>query len=149
MRRDLVPDDTAKALVSQHAPMGHAEFTDNDRGFRIVDERGRTTAAAVFSDYRPYRASIEFSGIALCSHALSTQIVLQLGGYAFGQLRINRVFARTSEKNARAIKLLKHLGFTPEGTSADFYGVGLNARNYRMLKREWDERYSILMKEAA
>lgn len=149
MRLELVPDDTAKALVSRMAPMGFAEFTDHDRGFRIVNGSGRTTAAAVFSDYRPHLASIEFSGIALCSHALSTRIVLQLGGYAFGQLRINRVFARTSEKNARAIKLLKHLGFTPEGTSADFYGVGLNARNYRMLKREWDERYPTLVKEAA
>ena len=149
MRLELVPDDTAKAIVTAHAPMGHAEFTKNDRGLRIVTESGATAAAIVFSDYRPHFGTVELSFVALHSCALSTQIVADLAAYAFGQLTCNRVCARTSSKNARARKLLRHIGFTPEGTSADFYGVGLHAETYRMLKREWEKLHGEPLKVAA
>ncbi len=147
MRLTVVPDPAAKALVSAGAPMGHAEFAEHDLGLAVLTESGVMTAAIVFSDYRPHFGTIELSAVALHFCPLSTGIVLQLGEWVFRQLGCTRVFARTSEKNARAIKLLKRIGFTPEGTSADFYGVGLNARNYRMLKREWDVKYG--MREAA
>lgn len=144
----LVPDDTCRGLVARCAPMGHAEFCDKDRGFRVVTERGRTAAAIVFSDYRPHFASVELSAIGLECCASSPQIVVQLGWYVFGQLRINRVWARTSTKNDRAQRLLKHIGFTREATHADFYGRGLHAEVWRMLRREWERKYGA-MREAA
>lgn len=152
MTFDVVADDRCKALVARCAPLGDSGFTDNDRGIRI-SSGGKTAAALVFSDYRPARGSIELSaiwrpGFPLQFDLLSTEIVSQIGEYAFRQLRLNRVFARTSHKNARAIHLLERIGFTPEGTSADFYGMGHSARNYRMLKREWEAKYGLL-KEAA
>lgn len=153
MRLELVPDDDAKAVVAARAPMGHSGFTENDRGIRIVTEDGRTAAAVVFSDYRPHWGSIEFSAIwrpdfTLDLEPLSTGIVAQIGDYAFRQLRLTRVWARTSHKNARAKALLNHIGFTREATHADFYGVGLHAETHRMLRREWERRYGTL-KEAA
>ncbi len=127
--------------------MGFAQFAEHDLGLAVRTESGHTAAAIVFSDYRPHFGTIELSAVALHFCPLSTGIVLQLGEWAFQQLRVNRVFARTSEKNARAIRLLKRIGFTLEGTSMDFYGVGRSARNYRMLKREWDVKYGL--REAA
>lgn len=149
MSLQIVPDDTAKALVARCAPMGHSGFTDNDRGLRIVTSSGRTAAALVFSDYRPHWGTIEFSAIwrsefPLQFAPLSTEIVSRIGEYAFRQLLVHRVWARTSSKNARAIALLRHIGFTPEGTSASFYGMGRNAENFRMLKPEWEKKYAML-----
>lgn len=148
MRFDVVDDDRCKALVARCAPMGFSGFSDNDRGMRLLID-GRTAAALVFSDYRPHWGTIEFSAIwrpdfPLQFTALGTQIVAIVGRYAFEQLSLNRVWARTSSKNARARALLKHIGFTPEGTHADFYGVGLHAETHRMLKREWEKKYAML-----
>lgn len=149
MTLTVVDDDRCKALVARCAPMGHSGFTANDHGLRIVTETGRTAAALVFSDYRPHWGTIEFSAIwrgdsAVESELLSTHIVRLIGAYAYEQLRIYRVWARTSSKNARAIALLRHIGFTPEGTSASFYGVGRHAETFRMLKPEWEKKYAML-----
>ncbi len=143
MRLHLVPDDTCKAIVSRFAPMGHAEFGDNDRGLAVRTEGGHLVLAIVFSDYRPHFGTIELSAVALKSHALSSPVIAQLAGYCWGQLRVNRVWARTSFKNARAKALLKHIGFTREATHADFYGAGLHAETWRMLKREWDALHEL------
>ncbi len=143
MRLHLVPDDTCKAIVSRFAPMGFAEFGENDRGLAVRTEGGHLAFAIVFSDYRPHFGTVELSAVSLKSYALSTPIVAQLAGYAYGQLRCHRVWARTSYKNARAKALLKHVGFTREATHADFYGIGLHAETWRMLKREWDERHAL------
>lgn len=139
MKFDLVRDDAVVLpYMAEHAPMGNAEFKDGDSGWAIMRGDGVVTALVAFSGWQPQFSSIEFSGIALKSYALSTEIVLRLGDYVFRQLKCNRVWARTSSKNARARKLLRHIGFTPEGTSADFYGVGLHAENFRLLRKDWD-----------
>ncbi len=150
MKFDLIrSDNDVLAFMVANAPMGCAEFKDGDSGWKVVRGDGVVTAVAAFSGWQPAFSSVEFSGIALRSHAVSIRIVLQLGRYAYEQLRVNRIWARTSAKNARAIKLLENIGFTPEGTSADFYGVGHGARNYRMLRREWDLLHPALQAKVA
>lgn len=140
-------DRQVRDFVTAHAPEGCCLFTDGDRGFAVVREDGRLVAGVVFSGWQPAFSSVELSAVALSSHALSPGIVRQLGDYAFRQLLANRVWARTSIKNHRATKLLRHVGFTAEGINADFYGPGKHAGMYRMLRREWEQRYGL--KEAA
>lgn len=149
MRRELVRDDSCLALIASRAPMGYAEFKEGDSGWRIVRSDGVTTAAAAFSGWQPHFGTVEFSGIALHSQALSTRIVVQLGAYAYGQLCCSRVWARTLVKNHRAINLLRHIGFTAEGTHADFYGVGMHAQTFRLLRREWDAKYGRPLEQIA
>ncbi len=136
-------DRVVREFVASRAPMGHAEFTDGDKGFAIVNSQNQMVAGIVFSDWRPHFGTLEISAVALNSFCISPQIVVALGDYAFGKLSANRVWARTASKNHRAAKLLKHIGFTSEGTAADFYGVNRHAETFRMLKREWTDRYSL------
>lgn len=140
-------DRTVRDFVACRAPFGHAQFTDGDKGFAIVNGHGRMVAGVVFSDWKPDFGSLEMSAVALNSCFISPQIVAALGDYAFGKLSANRVWSRTASKNHRATRLLKNLGFTSEGTAADFYGVGRHAETFRMLKREWTDLTS--QKEAA
>ncbi len=144
MRFELIrSDNDVLAFMVANAPMGCAEFKDGDSGWKVVRGDGVVTAVAAFSGWQPAFSSVEFSGIALRSHAVSIRIVLQLGRYAYEQLRVNRIWARTSTKNKRAKDLLEHIGFTREGTFVDFYGLGENAANYRLLRREWDEIHAL------
>ncbi len=129
-------------FVSAHAPFPHCEFKEGDKGFAVV-RGGRMVAGAVFSDWKPSFATVELSAVAVSSFALSPQIVFALGQYAFEKLSANRVWARTSIKNIRAVRLLKHVGAVQEGIEADFYGPGEHAGMYRMLKREWAERHQL------
>ena len=126
--------------VAASAPFGYADFRPGDRGFAIVSG-DRLIAGVVFSLWQPAFSSVEFSGAAVSSYIASPGIVAALGHYAYRQLQANRVWARTATRNTRAIRILRHLGFTPEGTHVDFYGPGLHAGTYRMLKREWDRKY--------
>ena len=128
-------------FVAAHAPFDHCEFKEGDRGFAVV-RAGKMVAGAVFSDWKPSFASVQLSIVAVSSLALSPQIVLALGRYPFETLLANRVWARTSIKNIRAIRLLKHVGATQEGIEADYYGPGEHAGMYRMLKRDWDDKYA-------
>lgn len=142
-------DKIVRDFVASRAPMGHAEFTDGDKGFAIVNGRGELVAGIVFSEWRPHFGTLELSAVALNSACLSPGIVSALGDYAFRKLNANRVWARTSSKNYRATRLLSNLGFTPEGTAVHFYGVNRNAVTFRMLKHEWIAKYGPLQSEAA
>lgn len=128
-------------FVAAHAPYAHCEFTARDRGFAVVDGDSRMLAGVVFSGWRPAFASVELSGAAAHTLALSPQIVQALGQYAFGKLGCFRVWARSSVKNHRARRLLKHIGFTAEGVEHSFYGPGLHAEMHRMLRPEWESKY--------
>ncbi len=149
MMLSLLRDDaTVLPFMEANAPMGAAKFVvGQDSGWAVMRSDGVAAALIVLSDWKPCFASIEFSMIALKSHALSQNVVRQLGEYVFGHLGCNRVTARTSSRNWRARRILEHQGFRREGTFVDFYGPGSNADNYRLLKREWDEMHA--QKEAA
>lgn len=142
-------DRPVREFVASRAPMGHTFFSDGDKGFAIVNARNQMVAGIVFSDWRPAFFTVELSAVALNSFCLSPGIVSALGDYAFRKLNANRVWARTSSKNHRATRLLSNLGFTPEGTAADFYGVARHAVTFRMLKHEWIAKYGPLQKAAA
>lgn len=151
MRLELVEglDRIVRDFVSSRAPMGHAVFTDHDKGFAIVRADRKMVAGIVLSNWQPGFQSLELSVVAVNSCFVSPQIVTAIGEFVFGKLSVNRLTARTSSKNHRALKALKNLGFVPEGTSAHYYGVGKNAENFRMLKHEWVAKYGPLHREAA
>jgi RimJ/RimL family protein N-acetyltransferase len=128
-------------FVASRAPFDHCDFREGDKGFAVVRD-GKMVAGVVFSGWKPAFASVELSIVAVSYFALSPQIVAALGGYAFEKLLANRVWARTSIKNHRAVRLLEHVGAIREGIEADYYGPGEHAGMYRMLKREWIEKYA-------
>lgn len=143
-------DRQVRDFVAARSIMGECRFTDGDRGFAVVDGNNRLAAGVVFSNWVPSYRSIELSGAAVHNYALSPQIVQALGQYAFGQLECWRVWARTSVKNDRARRLLKHIGFCAEAVHHSFYGPGRHAETFRMLRPDWDKKYGPLeAREAA
>lgn len=142
-------DRQVRDFVTAHAPFAHCEFQEGDRGFAIVDGGNRLVGGVVFSEWKPSFASVEVSAVMVHSFSLSPQIVMRLGHYAFGQLECWRLWARTSVKNHRARKLLRHIGFTAEGVENSFYGPGRHAEMHRMLRPDWENIYGPVEAKAA
>lgn len=142
MKRDLLVGHDAEVatFVAALAPLERPVFAPGYSAIGVLDDRCRLIFGVVFSDYMPHWGTCQLSAAGISSFALSTGIVAALQGYAFRQLACTRVWARTSVKNRRAARLLKHIGFKPEGAAADYYGPGHAAENWRMLKREWLQR---------
>jgi len=130
-------DAEVAQFVAELAPMERPVWPEGYRAFGVLDERNRLIFGAVFSEWKPEFGTIQLSAAGISSYLLSPDIVAALEGYAYRQLQANRVWSRTSIRNRKAIRLLKHIGFRPEGASADYFGPGHAAETYRMLRKEW------------
>jgi RimJ/RimL family protein N-acetyltransferase len=70
----------------------------------------------------------------------ATEAVRAVVQYAFGQLAMHRVFARTDARNLRAQRLLERVGFRREGEFRDsvwFKGAWATDLLYAQLESEW------------
>jgi RimJ/RimL family protein N-acetyltransferase len=111
---------------------------------------GKLAAGVVFSDWHPDSRRIELSGAVDDPRVLSPRILRALGAYAFGQLGVHRIWAKTSKDNRRALRWLEGIGFIREGTMAGFYGPERSAVILRVLEPEWRRKWgAIALKEAA
>jgi len=69
------------------------------------------------------------------------EAVTALLGYAFGELRLNRVEATVDPMNVRSVRLLDRLGFALEGCVREKYlykGGVHDELVYGLLKRDWE-----------
>ncbi len=139
-------------FVAQRSPIELKEVADfgNFVGIGILRSDGVLAAGIVLSDWQPACRRIELSGAVDDPRAISTQIIISLGDYVFGQLAVYRLSAKTSKDNRRALKLLEQLGFIREGTMAGFYGPDQHAIMLRVLEPEWRKKWGrVPLKEAA
>lgn len=134
-------DAAVAAFVADLAPIERPVWREPYWAFGVIRDDGALVGGVVFSEWRPAFGTIEMSAAGVSSLLFSPQIVSALGEHVYGKLVANRVWARTASSNQRAIKLLKHIGFTPEGVSADWYGPSQHAVTYRMLRRDWIRLY--------
>jgi hypothetical protein len=80
---------------------------------------GRTLCiGVVFNDYNKSNVEISLYG----PGALTRGNISAIYQYAFNQLGVNRVTAKTRRTNKRMQKLLPKFGFKYEGTSARYFG---------------------------
>lgn len=75
-------------------------------------------AAAVFNDYNKTNVEITVYG----PGCLTRETIGYLFDYAFRQLGVMRITARTRRGNADMRKLLPRLGFSYEGTAKRYFG---------------------------
>lgn len=138
-------DRDVAEFVARHAPIERPAFDMNGDGFRafgVLREDGALVAGIVFSDWHPKEKRIELSGAALDPRALaSTRNLRVFGSYAFGQLSVFRVWARTATVNVRARKWLKGIGFREEGVQAHWFGEGKHAITLRLIRPDWERRW--------
>jgi RimJ/RimL family protein N-acetyltransferase len=76
----------------------------------VIERDHRLVGAIVLNDYTPGQ-NIEMTGHS--SANWSPKDVREIARYCFG--RVRRITARTSVKNAKAIKMLEAIGFKREG----------------------------------
>lgn len=137
-------------FVSRLSPLEQPVWPEGTTAIGIIRGDGALIGGAVFSEYRPQFSTLQLSGAAVQSTAFGIQIVRQLGEYVFGQLDIHRLWARTSLRNERAKKFLRHVGFTQEAVLSHHFGSKHHACQWRILKPEWENLHGpIGLKKAA
>ena len=85
---------------------------------RIEDDEGRIKAAYLFNNYN--RNSIEVS--AYGRDAIQRRFIRAVADYAFNQLGVIYLRARTKRSNKRMVHMLPKFGFEYEGTLKRWYG---------------------------
>ena len=150
MKRSLLWGHTDAVLdfVGKRAPIERPVWRDVAAAVGILRADGLLIGGVVFAEYRPDFGTSEFSAAAISSLVADTRIVRELGAFAFGQLALYRLFARTSTRNERAKRALAGLGFKAEGIKAHFWGQGRHAADYRLLRPEFEERWGRIRKAA-
>lgn len=144
MRRALLwgHDQAVLEFVAARSTLERPEWRGVAAAIGILRGDGGLIGGVVFSDWRPNFATCELSVVGASSLLVSTQMVRELGAFAFGQLDCYRIFARTSVRNRRAELALKALGFKMEGTKVHHYGRGHHASDWRVIRPEWEARWS-------
>lgn len=143
MKRALLfgHDQAVLDFVAARAPIERPVWRDVAAAVGILREDGGLIGGVVFSDWRPTFATCELSVAGASSLLVSTQMVRELGAFAFGQLGLFRIFARTSDRNKRAERALLALGFKMEGKKGHYYGRGHAASDWRIIRPEWEMRW--------
>lgn len=134
-------DQAVLEFVASRAPVERPVWRDVAAAVGILRGDGFLVCGVVFSDWRPTFATCELSVAGASSFLASTEIVRQLGAFAFRQLGCYRIFARTSDRNERAKHALRGLGFRMEGISVHHYGRGHHASNWRTILPEWEAKW--------
>lgn len=134
-------DQVVLDFVADRAPIERPVWRDVAAAIGILRDDGALIGGVVISEYSPQFARAELSVAVIGSYAASTQIVREIGSLAFGQLAIFRLFARTSDRNWRAKRALKALGFRQEGIKVHHYGLGNHAADWRVIRPEWEARW--------
>lgn len=95
-------------------------FTPPVTTFALVDEEtGGIVGAAVFNDYN--RSNIELSVVTERPQPFPKGVFRAVLHYPFIQLGCRRVTAKTRKGDHRARRLIRRLGFKPEGEMVDYY----------------------------
>lgn len=66
--------------------------------------------------------------------------------FGFSELQLHRIEALVSDTNTPSVKLVKHFGFTKEGSKREDYlvdGKYEDSDFYALLKRDWDVRTTL------
>lgn len=143
MRTSLLVGHDAVVIdfVSRLSPIEQPIWPEGTTAIGIIRGDGALIGGAVFSDYREQFSTMQLSGAAVQSTAFGPQIVRELGVYVFGQLEIHRLWARTSLRNERAKKFLRHVGFTQEAVLSHWFGEGHHACQWRVTRPEWQRKW--------
>jgi RimJ/RimL family protein N-acetyltransferase len=105
----------------------------------VLDSAGtRVLAGCVFHGYVPRHGNIEISFAAASPRWATPEIVWRILAIPFVQYGVRRITMATPHTNDRAIRLIKGLGFTREGTVRQFFGPTTHAAIFGMLKREFE-----------
>ncbi len=152
MKRHLLigHDEDVARFVTERAPIERPLFAPPFWGFGMLNDAGTLVAGCVVHNWQPDFLRCEVSGVAISYYAVSSQIVKAIyGGFIFGQLGAFRVFARTETTNIRAKRLLRHIGFIEEAIQGHHYGPQKHASCWRLLKPEWEAKWSSEARKAA
>lgn len=92
------------------------------------------TAVIIYNNLYP-GAYLDMHVVAMPNRRWLTRPFLRvIFGYPFETLGLRRVNAKVGENNQAAIRFLKHLGFTLEGTHPDAWEAGAALLSFGLLK---------------
>ncbi len=113
--------------VQQGQPAHSSWGTFNAIGLVIKE---RLVAGVIYNTHEAANSYMHVAGL-----HFTPDFLFAVFDYPFNELRKERVTAFINAGNKKAIKLVKHLGFKPEGRLRKYYGTE-DAVIYGMLKSE-------------
>lgn len=139
--RLLFGQDAAVAdWVRRHIPHMATDFGPSS-AIGVTTEDGQPLAGVVFHDYQPAYGTIQLSAAAISPRWATKRIVGRMLRYPFMELKVNKVWTATEQKNERALKFNKGVGFMPEATLRHHFGRKNHAVICGMMDFEYRERY--------
>jgi RimJ/RimL family protein N-acetyltransferase len=105
-----------------------------------VVRSGVLQAAVAFYDARDQAEGWRTLGVSVAADSVRwarPSVLYAIFQYAFEQARADLLVVGTPHKNEAAIKLLRHLGFHPDGIRRHRYGHKLHAADFSMTRAEW------------
>jgi len=114
------------------------EVTDLPGGYEAIGfmRDGRLVGGALFTDYSPCPGGGDIRIWAAGHNWISRRVIRTVFGYAFDQLKCNRITAITRKNNKTTRTFLEGLGFVLEGKAREGFGPGKDAVIYGLLKSE-------------
>jgi RimJ/RimL family protein N-acetyltransferase len=103
---DWASKKTGKPLRNWHHAIG------------VIDNNGLLVGCASFHDFNGSNVELCYFG----PGTMSLSIAKQLMRFAFGNLKVNRISARTPRQNKQALKGFRIFGFRMEGVAKHYYG---------------------------
>ena len=110
------------------------KFSEPFIALGIEDRHGQPRGAVVFNVYTGPGGNIDFSAVG--RHCFTRRIFRFLADYAFNELGVRRVTARTRPDNERAITALIKGGWRVEGRMREYFSDGSDALIFGMTRRE-------------
>lgn len=143
MRLLFGQDQTVADWVRRHIPHMATDFGPAS-AIGVMSDTGEPMAGVVFHDYQPAYGTIQLSAAAISPRWATSRIVGRMLRYPFIELGVHKVWTATEQKNKRALKFNKGVGFTPEGILRHHFGRKNHAVICGMLDTEYRERYGVL-----
>lgn len=110
------------------------------RAIGVVVDRA-LVAGCVYHNFVPRYGTCEISFAAESPRWATRGTIRALLSVPFLQWGCHRVQMVTSLANERAIRLIRGIGFTREGTHAHAFGPGKHAVSFRLLRRDFDRLF--------
>ena len=99
---------------------------------------GLLKASCVYYGYVPEFGTIQMALAADDASWCNRGVLATLLEYPF-RIGLRRIWVLTRADNKRIIRLLEWIGFKKEGTMGEFFGPGITAVSWRLLKADYDK----------
>ena len=135
----IIGDDAPRALAwanSRFPDTPYEPYWGEWHNAVIHELNGEIIAVVIYNNLYPSNSLDMHVTAKPQSKWLTREFLRTVFAYPFEQLGLRRVNAKVGKNNKAAIRFLKHLGFTHEGTHPEGWDLGVPLLSFGLLKNQ-------------